>query len=60
MVRMYSYFSERGYGIRPPTIDVINERLWAGLFTLIQTRIGDGSLGLRFPEQCGDGNGPFG
>jgi hypothetical protein len=57
---MSSYFTDREYGARPPSIDTIDERLWAGLYSLIQTRIGDGSFGLRFPEQCPDGNGPCG
>jgi hypothetical protein len=55
-----TYFTDREYGARPPTIDVIDERLWAGLYSLIQTGIGNGSFGLRFPEQCPDGNGPCG
>jgi len=50
----------RIWGALPPSIDTIDERLWAGLYTLIQTRIGDGSFGLHFPEQCPDGNGPCG
>jgi hypothetical protein len=54
------YFSDREYGASPQTIDVIDERLWAGLYSLIQTGIGNGSFGLRFPEQCPDGNGPCG
>jgi hypothetical protein len=57
---MSNYYTEREFGARPPSIDVIDERLWAGLYSLIQTRIGDGSFGLRFPEQCPDGNGPCG
>ncbi|WP_426127987.1 hypothetical protein [Pararhizobium sp. PWRC1-1] len=57
---MFDYFTDREYGARPPMIDVIDERLWAGLYSLIETRTGDGSFGLRFPEQCSDGNGPFG
>lgn len=57
---MSTYFTDREYGARPPTIDIIDERLWAGLYSLIQTRIGNGSFGLRFPEQCPDGNGPCG
>jgi hypothetical protein len=55
-----TYFTDREYGARPPTLDVIDERLWAGLYSLIQTGIGNGSFGLRFPEQCPDGNGPCG
>lgn len=57
---MSTYYTDREYGARPQSIDKIDERLWAGLYTLIQTRIGDGSFGLRFPEQCPDGNGPCG
>ena len=57
---MTKYFTDREYGECPRTIDVIGERVWAGLFTLIDTRIGDGSFGYRFPEQCPDGRGPYG
>lgn len=57
---MSNYFTDREYGSRPPTIDVIDERLWAGLYSLIQKGIGDASFGLRFPEQCSDGHGPCG
>ena len=57
---MSTYYTDREYGARPPSTDRIDERLWAGLYSLIQTRIGDGSFGLRFPEQCPDGNGPCG
>jgi hypothetical protein len=49
---MSTYYTDREYGARPPSIDTIDVRLWAGLYTLIQTRIGDGSFGPRFPEQC--------
>ncbi len=58
--RVSTYFTDREYGARPQTIDVIDERLWAGFYSLIQTGIGNGSFGLRFPEQCPDGNGPCG
>lgn len=57
---MSTYFTEREYGARPATIELIDGRLWAGLYSLIQTRMGDGSFGLRFPEQCTDGYGPCG
>jgi len=57
---MSTYYTDREYGARPPSIDVIDERLWSGLYSLIQTRISDGSFGLRFPAQCPDGNGPCG
>jgi hypothetical protein len=39
---------------------MIDQRLWAGLNSLIDTRLGDGSFGYRFPEQCPDGYGPCG
>ncbi len=57
---MTRYFTDREYGERPRTIDVIDERLWGGLHSLIDTRLGDGSFGYRFPEQCPDGYGPSG
>ncbi|MBR2819075.1 MAG: hypothetical protein IKE60_30695 [Reyranella sp.] len=57
---MSTYYTDREYGARPPSVDTIDDRLWAGLYSLIQTRIGDGSFGLRFPEQCADGNDPCG
>jgi len=57
---MSTYYTDREYGARARSIDTIDERLWGGLYTLIRTRIGDGSFGLRFPEQCPDGNGPCG
>jgi len=57
---MSSYFTDREYGERSAAIEVIDERVWAGLYNLIQIRIGNGSFGLRFPEQCPDGRGPCG
>jgi len=57
---MTRYFSDREYGERPRTIGVIDERLWGGLHSLIDTRLGDGAFGYRFPEQCPDGYGPCG
>jgi len=55
-----AYFTDREFGTRPQTVDVVDGRLWAGLYSLIHTGIGSGSFGLRFPEQCPDGNGPCG
>ena len=57
---MTQYFTDREFGECPRLIDAIDERLWAGLHSLIDTRIGDGSFGYRFPEQCPDGGGPCG
>lgn len=36
---MSAYYTDREYGARPQTIDTIDERLWAGLYSLILTRI---------------------
>lgn len=57
---MIRYYTDQEYGERPRTIDVIDERLWAGLYSLIDTRISDNSFGNRFPKHCPDGNGPYG
>ena len=57
---MSGYFTDREYGERPRTVDAIDARLWGGLYSLIDTRVGDGSFGYRFPEQCLDGKGPWG
>ena len=57
---MSRYFTDREFGERPRTVDVIDARLWGGLHSLIDTRLGDGSFGYRFPEQCPDGRGPCG
>ena len=43
---MTQYFTDREFGERPRLIDAIDERLWAGLHSLIDTRIGDGSFRL--------------
>lgn len=52
---MRSYFTDREHGERPRSIDVIDERLWAVLVSVIETGLRDGSFGYRFPEQCPDG-----
>jgi hypothetical protein len=41
-------------------VDVIDSRVWGGLYALITTRLGDRSFGYRFPEQCPDGDGACG
>ena len=55
---MRHYFTDREYGNRPRIIDAIDARVWGGLYSLIDKRIGDDSFGYRFPEQCPDGRGP--
>lgn len=57
---MSDYFTDREYGTPPPSTEVINERVWAGLLRMIKSRITDGSFGLGFPNQCSDGQGPYG
>ncbi len=54
------YFTDREYGQRPAMIETVDERVWGGLHSLIETRIGNGAFGFRFPEQCPDGQGPCG
>jgi hypothetical protein len=58
---MSQYFTDREFGGRPRTSEVIDDRLWGGLFGLIDTRIDDGSFGFRFPAACTDeGRQPYG
>jgi hypothetical protein len=57
---MASYFTDREYGERPRTGDMIDQRLWAALGSVIETRLRDASFGYRFPEQCPDGNAACG
>ena len=57
---MTRYWTDREYGARPRTEDVIDERVWAGLQSLISTAVDDGSFGYRFPEECDDGGAVFG
>ena len=54
------YFSDRERGPRPRTAEVIGAAVWAASRHLIQSRIGDGSFGFKFPEVCPDGAGPYG
>ena len=54
------YWTDREYGPRPRTIDVIDERVWEGLEGLIRIAIDDGSFGFRFPEECPDGGAACG
>jgi hypothetical protein len=58
---MSDYYTDREYGARPRSSEVVESRLWAGLISLIQTRIDDGSFGFRFPAVCSDeGRIPYG
>ena len=54
------YWTDREYGEQPLTVDVIDEPVWAGLRSLIDTAVDDGSFGHRFPEKCPDGGAEYG
>lgn len=55
------YFTDREFGAAPRSIEDIDDRVWGGLFSLIDARIDDGSFGARFPKACPDaGRGPYG
>lgn len=57
---MTLYFADREQGPKPRTSDVIDERVWGGLYVLISARLADDSFGWRFPDPCPDGYGPCG
>ena len=57
---MTRYWTDQEYGARPRTIDVIDERVWNGLRSLITTGLDDGSFGYRFPEECPDRGSAYG
>lgn len=57
---MTRYWTDQEYGARPRTIDVIDERVWNGLRSLITTGLDDGSFGYRFPEECPDRGPAYG
>ncbi len=57
---MTTYWTDQEYGARPRTIDVVDERVWNGLRSLITTGLDDGSFGYRFPAECPDGGAAFG
>jgi hypothetical protein len=52
---MNDYFSDREKGPRARVNDKIDERVWNGIWALIDSRINDGSFGYSFPETCPDG-----
>lgn len=48
------YFTDREFGAVPRASESIDERLWGGLHSLIETRLDDASFGYRFPLACPD------
>jgi len=55
-----NYFSEREYGPKPRTNEVISTEIWCGIAAEITARIGDGSFGNVFPQNCDEGPIPVG
>ena len=53
---MTDYFSDRQFGSNPRIEEKIDQVAWAGILSLIQIRIDDGSLAHGFPSHCPDGN----
>ena len=53
---MTDYFSDRHFGSNPRIEETIEKVAWAGILSLIQIRINDGSLAYGFPSHCPDGN----
>lgn len=57
---MAMYFTDRETGPQPRNVDIIDQRVWGGIYALISNRLNDDSFGHRFPFQCPDGRGPCG
>jgi len=55
-----SYFSDRESGPRPRTQEEISDAAWGGIVALFQSRLTDGSLGYKYPQQCQDEQGVYG
>ena len=53
---MTDYFSDRQFGSYPRIEEKIDKVAWAGILSLIQIGIDDGSLAYGFPSHCPDGN----
>jgi hypothetical protein len=57
---MTDYFTDRELPSAERTNEHIEERVWAAILGLIDTRLNDNSFGYGFPESCPDGMGPCG
>ena len=58
---MTDYFTDREFGARVRTSEIIEDALWGGIHSLVETRIDDGSFGYRYPAACVDvGRGSYG
>ena len=54
------YFSEREGHEVPRTSEDISDVVWAGIRALISARVGDGSFGATYPENCFENPIPIG
>lgn len=52
---MKDYFSDRENGPRARTEQTILPTVWGGIVSLVQSLLGSGAFGHRFPERCPDG-----
>lgn len=53
---MATYISDRELGPAPRTKEEITANVWGGIVALVESRIADGSFGIRFPDTCPDSN----
>lgn len=53
---MSDYFSDREFGARPRTDQVMEPAVWAAIAATVQSLINSGAFGFRFPERCPDGS----
>jgi hypothetical protein len=57
---MSDYFSDRDQGPKSRTLEEISDTVWGGIYSVVNQRINDGSLGYGFPDFCSDGDGAIG
>jgi len=57
---MSSYFSDRHSRTTPRAVETISPQTWAGILSLLEARVTDGSLAFGFPAECQDGGAIYG
>lgn len=55
-----NYFSDRQNGSKARSSDEITPEVWGGIVAIVQAASKSGGFGLKFPENCPDGQGPVG
>ena len=55
-----TYFSDRENGEKPREDEEINEQVWGGIRSEIESRVDNGSFGKSFPKNCPDERGVTG